>query len=176
MNVMIDRQLNDVPRGTSLRTPQVEMIKQILSKLVEQCPARRTLVSECSGQVIASGGTQFFANPEGLAALAAGYMAAGQAIMRLTEPRLTEQFILREGLESYTFLCEAGQRLILFAQVDKDVPIGWARINVQHACERLAATMTDSEEKVVWETPDWNLADLTGEIDDALNALWKGML
>ncbi|HEX2981522.1 MAG TPA: hypothetical protein VHO48_14740 [Anaerolineaceae bacterium] len=145
-----------------------------MSRLVERCPAQRALVAESAGQVIAYGGTEYFANPQGLAALAAGYMSAGQAITYLTEPVPIEQFILREGRDTFTFLYEAGQHLILFVQVAKEVPLGWARITVQEAGQELTNIMTQTAGSPENAEPDWKPADLSGEVNDALNSLWEG--
>lgn len=174
MNIMVDKQFHDIPRGAPLQASQVESIRQILSRLVAHCPAQRALVAESAGQVIASGGTEYFANPEGLAALIAGYMAAGQAIMYMTEPMTIDQLILREGQDTYTFLYEAGQHLILFVQVSKEVPLGWARLNVQDAGQQLANAIANPQEVADLEEFDWKPVDLSGEVDDALNSLWEG--
>lgn len=176
MNYPVKRS-NDVPKGISFQPAQIDLIKRILSRLVERCPAQRALVAESAGQVIATGGTEYFANPEGLAALVAGYMAAGQAITYLTEPTPVDQVIIREGKDTYTFLYEAGPHLVLFAQVARDVPLGWARLTVQDAGQQLAnVSVTTADEKP--ETPednnDWKPENLDGEIDNALNSLWEG--
>ncbi len=172
MNTALDREPNDLPKGISLQTLQVEKMEAILSSLAEQCPAQRVLLAESMGQVIASGGTEKFANPEGLAALIGGYISAGQAITFLTETKPIRQSILREGLDTITFISEVDQELILFAQVSKTVPLGWARLIIQNACQKLENLMACPPESNTNPRLDWPPPSFPEEADDAFNSLW----
>ncbi len=163
----------DLPSRVTIYPSQDQAIDQILNNLIERCPAQYTLIAEVSGQVVSVRGGRDSANPVVLASLIAGDMAASQEIARVTGQYQHFQFILREGVVSNTFIAEAGKYLILFVQVAKDVPLGWARLVITEASHKLEEIMASAPEDAKDIKIDMKPDGLTEWVDDALNSLWN---
>jgi len=136
--------------GIAIFPAQELALQQIVADLLNQLPARFILLSDVAGQIICAKGEHEGINLVALSSLMAGDLAASQEIARLTGEYQDYQLILREGQTSHTVISEAGQNLIVLAQVTHDVPLGWVRIQMQQAVRHLAEQM---------ETPTENLAD-----------------
>lgn len=169
----VEKRPNDIPGNVPSDPILMTAVEQALHTLAENCPIRRALAAETNGQVIASLGIDNPAELEGLAALVAGYMAAGQAILNLSGSQINDQLILNEGQDSFTFLFQAGEHLILYVQVKKDVPLGWARLKVQDAGQQMAGLIAEFDSQPVPEDQDWPLDDLSDEFGEALDFMWK---
>jgi len=163
----------DLPGRITVFPSQDRAMDQVLENLLAQCPAEYILVAEVSGQVFSVKGKRDLANPVVLASLVAGDMAASEEIARVTGQYQRFQFSLREGIASNTFIVAAGDHLILFVQVAKDVPLGWARMLLIEASHRLEEIMSSAPDEV--EDLELNLhqEDLENWADNALSLLWK---
>jgi hypothetical protein len=100
-------------------------------------------------------------------------MAASQEIARVTGQYQHFQFSLREGLAANTFIAEAGRHLVLFVQVARDVPLGWARMLITETGHRLEALMSSQPDDVNDVSVDLGDEDLADWLDDALGTLWN---
>jgi predicted regulator of Ras-like GTPase activity (Roadblock/LC7/MglB family) len=162
----------EIPRGLSLSPSQDKIINRILSDLLEKCPAQFILLAELSGQIISvqgeSGNTDLIA----LGALVAGDQAASQEIARLTDQYQHTQLIFREGPETTSFITEAGDRMVLYMRIHKEVPMGWARLIILEASRKLAEVT--SMPPVDVEKKDLQLSDekLDTLIGDGLDSIW----
>ena len=164
----------DLPSRVIVFPEQDRAMDQVLENLLEQCPAQYLLVAEVSGQVFLVKGKRDLADPVVLASLVAGDMAASQEIARVTGQYQHFQFSLREGPASNTFIAEAGRHLILFAQVAKDVPLGWARMLITEASRRLEDILSSAPEDVEDLVLDLGQKDVGNWVDDTLSSLWNG--
>lgn len=163
----------DLPSRVTIYPSQDQAIDRVLASVLERCPAQFALIAEKSGQLISVLGERDFTDPVVLASLIAGDMAASQEIARVTGQYQHFQFVLREGLASNTIIAEAGEYLILFVQVAKDVPLGWARLVITEASHKLAEIIDAQPDDIKELKLDIKQDSISGWVDDALNSLWK---
>ncbi len=164
----------DFPVDVILYPGHDKAIRQVLEELAQKCPAQFLLLSGISGQPIAYEGEKAKTNLAALGALLAGDLAASQEIARQTDQYQSYQLILREGRESTIFLSEAGPYMILFARVDHEVPLGWARILILEACRQLADIASARPDEL--RSLDLGLHEerLSSVIGDRLDSIWSG--
>ncbi len=163
--------------GLTILPSHQQEIDQLLSKLVQQLPARFVLLTDVTGQLISARGEQNKIDLVALGSLVAGDLAASQEISRLIGEHNDYQLVLREGATSNTFICESGSYLAMMVQVSNEVPMGWARMMIQDTAQKLttildkkpekAETVPAEMEKVLQEE---NLTDL---FDSELDSLWS---
>ncbi len=162
--------------GIAIFPAQELALQQVIADLLNRLPARFILLSDVAGQIICARGEHEGINLVALSSLMAGDLAASQEIARLTGEYQDYQLIMREGQTSHMVISEAGQSLVVLAQVAHEVPLGWVRLQMQQAVRQLAEQM----EAAAGDLPDMpllleeteadeSLADLFGE---ALDALW----
>lgn len=116
--------------GLVIYSAQDKMITRALTELVEKTPARFALLTDNSGLLIDFHGERGALDLITLGSLAAGDLAASQAIGQLVGEYADYQLVVREGRSHNMFLGEAGRELVLLVQVATDVPLGWARMMV----------------------------------------------
>lgn len=167
------KQSIDLPSGLTLYPSQDRAIDKVLTELMGACPAQYALLAESSGQLITLSGEREAGDPVSLASLIAGDMAASQEIARITGQYQHYQFVLREGVASNTFISEAGEHLLLFVQVAKNVPLGWARLIISEAGRKLAEIMASEPEEAQSFKFEVANDELNSWMDNALNSLWE---
>ncbi len=123
--------------GLMIYPSQAAVIEKTLAELVDKMPARFALLTDNSGLVIDFQGEQGTLDLVTLGSLAAGDLAASQAIGQLVGEYADYQMIVREGRTHNMFLNEAGHELVLLVQVSAEVPLGWARMLVLDAVKQL---------------------------------------
>ncbi len=162
--------------GLVLYPTQQEAMEALLDEMVQQIPAHFILLVDVTGQVISTRGGQSQNDLVGLGSLVAGDLAASQEIARLTGQYQDYQMVLREGESTHTFICGAGLHLAVMVQISTETPMGWARMLIRKAAQKLtdiADMPPAAEARPVDSTPilepDENLSDL---FDDALDDLW----
>lgn len=116
--------------GLVIYPAQDKLMTRALTDLVEKTPARFALLIDNSGLVIDFRGERGSLDLVMLGSLAAGDLAASQAIGQLVGEYADYQLVVREGRAHNMFLGEAGRELVLLVQVATDVPLGWARMLV----------------------------------------------
>jgi len=168
--------------GVFILPEQGEKFGQMLSSLLHSLPAKFVMLADVAGQVVMARGEHDGVDLVMLGSLVAGDLAASQEIARMMGEYQDYQIVLREGQRSHTFIAEAGHYLALLVQVDKETPLGWARMLIIKAARRLAEvmveivpsaaeieTMKQEATLALHETKD-SLADLFG---DALDDMWS---
>ena len=163
----------DLSNHVSIYPSQDKAIDKVLKNLIENCPAQFALLAEVSGQLISVMGERHKIDPVALASLIAGDMAASQEISQIIGQYQHCQLVVREGVDTSFMITEAGDQLVLFLQVEKSVPLGWARLMLFEAAEKIndiIKTVPDEQEVMEYELKS---NDLTGWVDDALNSLWQ---
>jgi predicted regulator of Ras-like GTPase activity (Roadblock/LC7/MglB family) len=163
----------DLPSGVTLYPSQDQAIDRVLNELKQKCPAQFVLLAEVSGQILSALGERGEINLVALGSLIAGDLAASQEIARLTDQYQNYQLILREGANANTFISEAGPHLVLFVRVDKEIPIGWARLIIHEASRQLSDVVSAPPEEVT--KLDLGLDDekLSALVGDSLDSIWK---
>ncbi len=164
----------DFPVDVILYPGHDKAIRQVLEELAKKCPVQFILLAGVSGQPIAYEGEKGETNLSALGALLAGDLAASQEIARLTDQYQSYQMILREGRQSTIFLSEAGPYMVLFARVDHEVPLGWARMLILETCRQLADiafARPDELNSLDLGLHEENLSTLIG---DKLDSIWSG--
>jgi len=162
------------PGGINLSPSQDQAIEQVLNILLQKCPAQFILLVETSGQLISAQGESGKTDLDILGALIAGDLSASQEIARITDQYQHAQLIIREGSKTNTFISEAGQQMALYVRIDKDVPIGWARLLIQEASNKLAGVISTTAEDVGKLDLDLSEEKLSTIIDDNLDSIWGG--
>lgn len=161
--------------GVAVYAEQHKAFEQLLTEALTQIPANFVFLADVAGQVILAKGEHKAVNLVMLGSLVAGDLAASQEIARLTGQFQDYQIVLREGANVNTFITEAGQYLVLLVQVDHDVPLGWARMIVKQAGQRLGQVM-EGTTTAVGEQPPFTLGDSNSNLselfDEALDDLW----
>lgn len=164
----------DFPVDVILYPGHDKAFRKVMEELAEKCPTQFLLLSGISGQPIACEGEKGETNLTALGALLAGDLAASQEIARLTNQYQSYQMILREGRESTIFLSEAGPFMILFARVDHDVPLGWARMLIVEASRRLADIASARPDELASLDLGLHEEHLDALIGDRLDSIWSG--
>lgn len=159
--------------GITIFNTQNDAMDQLISQLTQTIPAKLMLVTDITGQILAAAGDRGTINLVALGTLLASDIAASKEVARITGEYQDGQIILREGHDYTTFLLEAGPHLILFAQIPNDVPLGWGRLNMCKAANKLEKVVSVyTEEEIDIDdivVDDVDLPDLIGE---KLNELW----
>ena len=158
--------------GITIYPSHEQALDKILSDLAERCPAPFILLADVSGQLVSVQGERGHNDLVALSSLVAGDLAASQEIARLTGEYKSHQLVLREGQKFNTFISEAGQHLLLFAQVAQEVPLGWARLVILEAARQVSEVIATPVEEV--STLELGLGEekLSDLVSDALDSLW----
>ncbi|MBN2083721.1 MAG: hypothetical protein JW748_00755 [Anaerolineales bacterium] len=171
---MADRNPADFPVDVILYPGHDKAIRQVLAELAQKCPVEFLLLAGVSGQPIAFEGDKRDTNLSALGALLAGDLAASQEIARLTDQYQSYQMILREGRLSTIFLSEAGPFMVLFARVDHEVPLGWARMLILETCRQLADIASARPDELKSLDLGLHEKDLSSLIGESLDSIWSG--
>ncbi len=163
--------------GLVIYPTQQEAIETLLDKLAQQIPATFILLADVTGQVVSTRGGQGEINTVSLGSLVAGDLAASHEIARLTGQFQEYQLVLREGSTTHTFICEGGHHLAMLVQVSTEVPLGWARMIIRKAAQRLseiadAPLEADQEAEEMIAELDLDTDDFSTLFDEALDDLW----
>jgi predicted regulator of Ras-like GTPase activity (Roadblock/LC7/MglB family) len=159
-------------QGIVVSPEQIYEINQILSELMEECPAQLALLIDQSGSVLSYQGENQSIDLVVLAALVAGDLCASQEIARLTGQYQKFQLIIREGELSNTILSEAGDQIVIYLQVSKASPLGWVRLRLMDACKKLRKIEFQAPEKINMDSDTKDGNSLSNLTDDALDAMW----
>lgn len=158
--------------GIIIYPSQKKAIKQVLIELEERCPTQLILLVDVSGLLISIRGNRGESDPISLASLIAGDLAASQEIARMTNQYQSCQLILREGKKSNSFIAEVGSYLALFAQVDAQTPLGWARMLILEASHQIVEIISERPQFV--KKPDLELDEdkIHDAVDNTFDNLW----
>jgi predicted regulator of Ras-like GTPase activity (Roadblock/LC7/MglB family) len=161
--------------GLTIFPAQDQALDRVLIDLVQNIPAHFALLTDRSGQIVSFRGDRGRIDLVALGALVAGDLAASQAIAQITNEYSDYQMVLRQGQHNNAFLTEAGQHLILLAQVAAEVPLGWARVLVVEAARQLDIILSTPPELGEETTPKPELeqSDLTDLFSQALDSMWS---
>jgi predicted regulator of Ras-like GTPase activity (Roadblock/LC7/MglB family) len=157
--------------GITLYPAHQQQIDDILQSVMVKTPGHFALLTDVTGQVISAKGQTADKNLVALGSLIAGDLASSHEIARLTGEYQDYQIVMREGQGKHLFMLEAGPYFALLVQIGHEVPMGWAKMLILQAAEKLAKVM-DIE---LDETPslfDDESEDLSGMFDDALDDIW----
>lgn len=163
--------------GGTVFPPQVQNVDTLVAELVQKLPARLALLTETTGQVVSFHGR--LESPGGapldeaaLGALVAGDLAASQEIARLTGEFQDYQLILRQGRAGHLFISEVGSSFALLVQVSQEVPLGWARILILEAAQRMAEVLESAQEQGEAPVLKLETENLSGLLSSTLDSMW----
>ncbi len=160
--------------GLTIYPSQVQEIEKVLSDLKERCPAKFLLLVDVSGHLISSLSSREEKHLVELASLIAGDLAASQEIARLTGQFNSSQLVMREGEKAVSFLAEAGDQMILFVQLTRDVPLGWARLVINEAGKKIAEIIKTRPEDGSEIKTDMDNGHFSEAIGNAFDSVWNG--
>ena len=141
---------------------------------MDRAPARFALVVDIAGQSVAHEGNTETDDMAALGALVAGDLLASLEIARMTGEYQKLQMVIREGEQSHSFIMESGFHLVLFVQVPSKLPLGWARVTIQEAAQKLEGIMAAAPEAA--DNPSFNDQPelIVDQFGSALEELWAG--
>lgn len=158
---------------------QQKRIEEILQDLVEKAPARLVFLTDISGQEISAKGQ--FSEPD-LIALGSVMASALSAVMEVSimlGSNGSSEMMLNEGHNANTFITGAGIDMALLVQLDKSVPLGWARILIQESSVKLGQVLleepdaSDVQQNLFGNEQAGDSSNWADEIGDSLDSLWK---
>lgn len=163
----------DVGSGLVLSPLQEKALEAVLVQLAAKSSATLALLATRTGHYIASRGSRRDVDSAALASLVAADLAASTQITDLVDTSEAHTMILREG-ERYTMLiAEAGASMVLLVVASRDVPLGWIRMLVQGASQRMAEITRPAPGRHVPAMasviPGGEFANLVGQ---AIDDLW----
>ncbi|MGB8647201.1 MAG: hypothetical protein WCF84_18330 [Anaerolineae bacterium] len=171
--------------GLTIYPSQSHELNAVLSDLLQQLPARLSVLAEVSGQVIMvhRAGSNTPLDTTALGALMASDLAASQEIARLTGEYQAYQLVMRQGNKSHIFISEAGRSLALLVQVSSEVPMGWARMLIIQAAHKLEEILAHPPENTFNLAQEMGLND-TGDsssgglglgdlLNNELDSMWS---
>jgi predicted regulator of Ras-like GTPase activity (Roadblock/LC7/MglB family) len=163
----------DVASGLSLSPLQEKALEAVLVQLAAKSSAALVLLSTRTGHYISSRGTRHDVDTAALASLVAADLAASQQITDLVDASESHTMILREGERHATLIAEGGPSLVLLVVASREVPLGWIRMLVQGASQRMAEITRPAPGRPVPApaamVPGGEFANLVGQ---AIDDLW----
>lgn len=175
------RLYNSTPAGVAdplrgdihLSPREFERLSGILQTAADRIPADFVLLTDRTGQMIASVGSMPENNLTALASLMAADFAANEEIGRLFGCKdKNARVMLRECDSGLVLMLPAGSRLALLLHTANSVASGWARIIALDAVKRIT-------EKPDFTAPAMNSCskdvdtDFSSEVDQAFDDLWS---
>ncbi|NTV47265.1 MAG: hypothetical protein HGB11_12250 [Chlorobiales bacterium] len=91
----------------------------------------------------------------------------------------SSEMMLNEGHNANTFITGAGVDMALLVQLDKSVPLGWARILIQESSVKLGQVLleepdaSDVQQNLFGNEQAGDGNNWADEIGDSLDSLWK---
>lgn len=151
---------------------QLHQIDKCLLRLADHIAAPMVMLADVSGQLILYRGRLSAKQSTGLAALAAGSLAAGAEIGRFLGLRDSFQHQLLEGSLASLYILKVGVELLLIVAFTQQTTLGMVRLFTQQAHQELLllvaaavkARAENGEPDVVWQ-PGFREA-LTQQLDD----------
>jgi predicted regulator of Ras-like GTPase activity (Roadblock/LC7/MglB family) len=163
----------DVGSGLVLTPLQEKALEAVLVSLAAKSSAALVLLATRTGHYIASRGSRHDVDTAALASLVAADLAASTQITDLVDAAEAHTMILREGERYAMLIAEAGASMVLLTVASREVPLGWIRMLVQGASQRMAEITRPAPGRHVPAMasviPGGEFADLVGQ---AIDDLW----
>lgn len=122
-----------------LSAAQLEELCSYLGQLGQQADVRCALLADLSGQDIASWESRPGVDMASIAALASGDLMATLEVGRMLGGRRACNLIVQEHDDMTILIGRVGEGMLLLLATARDVPLGWARLALKRASERLQA-------------------------------------
>ena len=124
-----------------LAPAQLNEIRTTLSQLGQQADVRMAMLGDLSGQDIVCWSGRDEVDSSSIAALAAGDLMATLEIGRMLGGKRACKLIVQEHDDLTILVGRVGESLLLLIATAKDVPLGWARLEVKRSAEKLLAVV-----------------------------------
>jgi len=164
----------DVSSGLALSPLQEKALEAVLVQLAAKSSAGVVLLATRTGHFISMRGSQKHVDGASLASLVAADLAASTQITALVDATEVHTMILREGERTTMLIAEAGPALVLLVVASREVPLGWIRMLVQGAAQRMAEITRPAPGRpmpaMAAVLPGGEFADMVGQ---AIDDLWN---
>lgn len=120
-----------------LSVAQLNELHGLLAQFSQQADVRCAILGDLSGQDIVSWTAQTDTDRSSVAALAAGDLMATLEIGRLLGGKRACNLIIQEHDDLTILVARVGQGLLLLLATAKDVPLGWSRLSIKRAIDRI---------------------------------------
>lgn len=165
--------------GIIIFPSQQKKIEEILQDLAEKAPARLVFLTDISGQQISVKGQ--FSEPDliALGSVMASALSAMMEVSIMLGSNGSSEMTLNEGHNANTFITGAGVDMALLVQLDKSVPLGWARMLIQESSAKLGKVLleepdaSDAQQDLFGHEQAGDSGNWADEIGDSLDSLWK---
>ena len=129
-------------RSQLVLTPaQLHEIRTVLSQFAQQAEVHCALLADFSGQDIVSWDGRGGVDSSTIAALAAGDLMATMEIGRMLGGKRACNLIVQEHDDLTILMSRVGEGLLLLLATAKDVPLGWARLAIKRASDKIVAVV-----------------------------------
>ncbi|NTU82664.1 MAG: roadblock/LC7 domain-containing protein [Chloroflexales bacterium] len=120
-----------------LSVAQLNELQGLLAQFSQQADVRCAILGDLSGQDIVSWAGRDGADLGSVAALAAGDLMATLEIGRLLGGQRACNMIVQEHEDMTILVARVGQGLLLLLATARDVPLGWSRLALKRAIDRI---------------------------------------
>lgn len=124
-----------------LSVAQLDELRSLLAQLSQQAEVRCAFLGDLSGQEIACWDARSDTDIASVAALAAGDLMATLEIGRLLGGKRACNLIVQEHDDLTILVARVGEALLLMLATAKDVPLGWSRLTVKRAGDRILSVV-----------------------------------
>jgi predicted regulator of Ras-like GTPase activity (Roadblock/LC7/MglB family) len=122
-----------------LSVGQLQELRQLLAQFGQQADVRFVFLGDLSGLDIVSWDGRDSTDVGSVAALAAGDMMATLEVGRLLGGKRACNLIVQEHDELTILIGRVGEALLLLLATARDVPLGWSRLAMKRASDRILA-------------------------------------
>ncbi|EFO79430.1 response regulator receiver [Oscillochloris trichoides DG-6] len=122
-----------------LSAAQLQELRQLLAQFGQQADVRFAFLGDLSGLDIVSWDAENETDVGSVAALAAGDMMATLEVGRLLGGKRACNLIVQEHEDQTILISRVGEALILLVSTSRDVPLGWSRLAIKRASDRILA-------------------------------------
>ena len=116
---------------------QLKEIQGLLAQFSQQADVRCAILADMSGQVIVSWAARTGTDLDSISALAAGNIMATLEIGRLLGGQRACNMVVQEHDDMTILVARVGQGLLLLVATARDVPLGWSRLTIKRAIDRI---------------------------------------
>ncbi len=127
-----------MPRSQLVLSPaQLNDLRACLAQFGQQADVQCAMLADFSGQDIVSWNAQEDVDTPSIAALAAGDLMATLEIGRMLGGKRACNLIVQEHDDLTILIARVGDGLLLLLATAKDVPLGWSRLAIKRATDRI---------------------------------------
>ncbi len=116
---------------------QLNELQGLLAQFSQQADVRCAILGDLSGQDIVSWAVREGTDLGSISALAAGNLMATLEVGRLLGGQRACNMVVQEHEDMTILVARVGQGLLLLLATARDVPLGWSRLAIKRAIDRI---------------------------------------